>query len=298
MKNKTYAAIRARIAPARANIVLLLALLYWLFTPYAIYAILDALSVESMSVLAYAALLFTVRFGPPILLCLIFAKKRPWTTLSMAPLSLKNVLYIAVITASLRVIEFLLEFGSALAFSAPMHMPQLGPVWLHLLVAVVIAVIYEECLFRGVLYSEYQNQRVSIAKTALATGLFFGLIHSGIVSIAASAILGILWAYLLYYTRSIWAPILSHAIYNALWQMHPAFHIENQVEYEAFLPTFVLILGIAALIAVPAMVVCTIKFWAENRREMEAVAGESKVFRWSYWVLIAVMLVVIALFRI
>ena len=283
----------------KSNIVIFLFLLYWLCIPHAVYAVEAAWLTAPMSMRAYSITMFTVRFVPPILVYLLFCKNRPMAVLSMTPLPLKTVLYIVVITASVRVIEFLLEFGIPFVFGiAPGPMPQMGSVWTHLLVAVVIASLYEELLFRGVLYSEYRRRGVSIAKIALVSGLFFGLVHSGIVSIAASAILGVLWVYLLYYTRSIWAPILSHAIYNGLWQIHPAFRIETQAEYEAFLPRFVLILSIAAVIVIPAMVVCAKRFWAENRREMETPAKESKAFVWSYWALIAAMVVVIVVFRI
>ena len=289
-------AIKAKILPARANIVLFLFLTYWLFIPHAVYALID---VEPMSLFAYSATISTVRFLPPILIYLLFAKKPPRAVFSLAPLSLTTVLYIVVITAAVRIIEFLLEFGLPLAFGfAPPPWTQMGPAWVHLMAVVLLGSVYREFMIRGVLYSEYRDQGVSIGKTALVTGLFFGLTHVGLVGIAASAMLGIFWAYLLYYTRSIWAPLISHAIYNALWQMHPAFRIGNQAEYEAWLPTFVLILGIAALFAAPAMVVCAKKFWAENRREPEARMEESKAFTWSYWALIGVMTAAIVVFRV
>ena len=284
---------------ARANIVLALFLLYWLCIPHAVDPVLTALGLAPLSAIAHAITMLTVRFLPPILLYLLISKQRPAAVFSTAPLSLKNALYIAVFTISLRVIEFLLEFGLPFVFGlAPPPMQQMAPAWVHLLVVVLLATVLKEFFFRGPLYSEYRDQGVSILKTALVTGLFFGLVHEGIAAITASAILGIFWAYLLYYTQSIWAPLLSHALYNAMWQLHPAFHIRTQAEYEAFLPTFVRILGVAALLAIPAMILSAKKFWTENRREQKEQAEESQAFRWSYWALIVLMIAVIFIFRI
>lgn len=278
---------------ARANIYALLFLLYWLLSPYAFYPLIDS---GSMSLFVYSATMLILRFLPPVLLYFLLTRKRPRTALSMAPLSLTNVLYIAVITTSVRVIEFLLEFGLPLVLRLePPQMPSMGPIWVHLVVTALIAVICRELLIRGVLYSEYQSQGVSIQKTALVTGLFFGLTHTGLVGITASTLLGILWAYLLYYTRSIWAPALSHALYNALWQLHPAFRVDSQADFEAALPGFVGILAFAALLAIPALLICAKQFWAENQRPQEPCAKESKTFTRSYWALIAIMLLVIVL---
>ena len=272
----------------------LIFLLYWLLIPYPVYALIDALGAELLGAFARWSILFTLRFLPPVLLYLLFVKRPAARVLSMAPLRLKTVLHIAFITVFVRQIEFLLEFGLPLVLGLDLPpMLQMSLPWTHWAAGLVIAVLCKEFLFRGVLYSEYQNQGVSIGKTALVTGLFFGLVHTGIVGIAASAILGILWAYLLYYTRSIWAPLLSHAIYNVLWQLHP-FLLRNVADLEAFLPTYLLIVGIATLGAAPVMIVFAKAFWAENRRETKGPAEESRAFTWSYWVLIAVMLTVIA----
>ena len=55
-------AIEAQKPSARANIVVLLFLIYWLSVPYAVYAVMDTLGIESLSVLAHSIMMFTIQF--------------------------------------------------------------------------------------------------------------------------------------------------------------------------------------------------------------------------------------------
>ena len=289
----------------RPNIIALVVLLYWLFIPE--YVLIPHVIVRIENLLggqvtgfAWTALLWFLRLGVPIagyVIYLLFAKKRLIPAFSIARLPLVTALYIVVLTAAIRAVDLLaIKFIPFALGSVPVWHG--SPLWQALIVSVLFAVLYEEFIFRGFLYSEYQNQRVSIWKTALATGLFFGLIHSGI-AVFTTAAFGIIWAYMLYRTRSIWAPVLSHAVYNALGTLlNPMYYTGSQADYEALMSAFLIAVAIAAVILVPLAVICAKRFFAENPREKDVLPVESKAFTWTYWALIIVMIAAIFIFRI
>jgi len=87
------------------------------------------------------------------------------------------------------------------------------PIWLILLAMAVTPAIVEELVFRGYLQAQHSN--FPIKQAALLNGLFFGIIHLNPQQFSYAFVLGIIFAYMVYYTRSIWAGILPHFIFNA-----------------------------------------------------------------------------------
>ena len=81
--------------------------------------------------------------------------------------------------------------------------------------AIVIAPIFEEGLFRGILYPAIKN--AGYPTLALAgTSLLFGAIHVSILTFLPLTFLGLMFAVLYEKTDSLLAPILSHALFNAV----------------------------------------------------------------------------------
>jgi len=248
-----------------------------------------------------------VIFIIPALIYLLYIKffeKRPiMDILSMRSLSLKNVLYITIITLAFAQTYSLIMLTVPF-FLGDLSMPYAGTlsVWQYFLMGAVVASLNEEFVFRGVLWGEYRSQNVSFWKIALATGLFFGLIHGGILSIADTTFSGIfLYAPLIHFTRSIWAPILHHSIVNGRWWMHPVHFANNQAEYEALMPIYLIIMGVIVAILIPLAVICAKKFLAHNQHNHISktdLPRESMAFKLTYWALIAAMLLSIVIFRI
>ncbi|MEO8183910.1 MAG: type II CAAX endopeptidase family protein [Deltaproteobacteria bacterium] len=77
----------------------------------------------------------------------------------------------------------------------------------------VLAPLIEELLFRGTLFRSYRV-RFSPGKAALLSSVLFGLIHSDSMAVFIAALTSAL-AYTR--TRSLWAPIVLHAINNGGW---------------------------------------------------------------------------------
>ena len=85
----------------------------------------------------------------------------------------------------------------------------------NLIVVALMAALGEELLFRGVLQNVFgkkiRNQHIII----WAVAILFSAIHLQFYGFIPRMLMGAYFGYLLYYTRSIWAPILAHFANNA-----------------------------------------------------------------------------------
>jgi membrane protease YdiL (CAAX protease family) len=82
------------------------------------------------------------------------------------------------------------------------------------LAAGVLAPIYEEILFRGLLYP-YLRKRMSMWPAALLSGTLFSLCHWDLPMLAQIAILGTLQAIAVERTRSLTTSIIMHGLWNS-----------------------------------------------------------------------------------
>ena len=86
----------------------------------------------------------------------------------------------------------------------------------NLLIMAVFAAVGEEFLFRGV----FQNIFCKVFKNPHAViwtvGIIFSFAHFQFYGFFARAFLGVYLGYLLYYSKSIWVPVLAHFTQNAI----------------------------------------------------------------------------------
>jgi membrane protease YdiL (CAAX protease family) len=81
--------------------------------------------------------------------------------------------------------------------------------------AIVLAPICEEILFRGILYrvlKQFGWPRVAL----VASSLFFGLIHGNPMTLIPLSFLAVVLALLYDQTDNLMAPIVAHALFNAV----------------------------------------------------------------------------------
>lgn len=98
-----------------------------------------------------------------------------------------------------------------------------------MLAIVVVAPLFEELFFRGVLFDGFLNtfrklikvkDSIRVMITALFTAGFFGLIHftevslSGIIAVVTTGVLGFIFAMIRIKTNSLALPILGHFVFN------------------------------------------------------------------------------------
>ncbi|MBN1779665.1 CPBP family intramembrane metalloprotease [bacterium] len=75
--------------------------------------------------------------------------------------------------------------------------------------------VCEEVLFRGVLLSSFKKH-IPAWMAVVLVGFLFGVFHVYLIRILPTALLGILFAYIVYRTGSIWTSILAHFVHNGL----------------------------------------------------------------------------------
>jgi len=88
------------------------------------------------------------------------------------------------------------------------------PFFVGLLIIAVTPAICEEWIFRGYIQSHYSE--LPIRTTAIINGLFFGIIHLTLHQFPYAFLMGVIFAYMVYYTRSVYAGIWAHFAVNAM----------------------------------------------------------------------------------
>jgi membrane protease YdiL (CAAX protease family) len=91
---------------------------------------------------------------------------------------------------------------------------------LDLLSAAVLAPLFEETLFRGVVFTALV-QRMPWPAAAALSGLAFGVAHLDKYNFVVLGVVGFGLAYVYYRSRTIWASMVSHATFNGLSLLLP-----------------------------------------------------------------------------
>jgi membrane protease YdiL (CAAX protease family) len=94
----------------------------------------------------------------------------------------------------------------------------LAPGWLALLalVALVLAPLAEEWLFRGALYAGIERAH-GRGVAAVGSAMAFALFHLAPAQLVAAAVAGLLLAWLRGRSGRLWPCVLAHAVHNAVW---------------------------------------------------------------------------------
>jgi membrane protease YdiL (CAAX protease family) len=90
-----------------------------------------------------------------------------------------------------------------------------GYLTLVLVVVVVLAPIFEELFFRGLFYPALRRT-LGPTSAVILNGVIFGIIHFQPLFMVSLILVGIVLAYLYEKTDSLVAPIMAHALYNAV----------------------------------------------------------------------------------
>jgi membrane protease YdiL (CAAX protease family) len=90
--------------------------------------------------------------------------------------------------------------------------------YLLVLSAVIAMPVMEEVVFRGFVYRGFSETRIGVAGAIVITSLVWALIHidKSPAQMFDTAIHGIIWGWLRWYTGSLWVAIGVHIVNNAL----------------------------------------------------------------------------------
>lgn len=108
-------------------------------------------------------------------------------------------------------------FGSGHQYSLyDTFTPAGGSSWTNLVYIVitfaVLPAVTEEYIFRGILLAEYSEYGVSTA--VILSGLMFGMLHFNLSQLPVYIFFGIVSAYAVYVTQSLWSAFLLHFLNN------------------------------------------------------------------------------------
>ena len=86
----------------------------------------------------------------------------------------------------------------------------------NLLIIAVFVAVGEEFFFRGVLQNIFSKVFKNPHAVIWTVGIIFSFVHFQFYGFFARAFLGVYLGYLLYYSKSIWIPVLAHFTQNAM----------------------------------------------------------------------------------
>lgn len=113
------------------------------------------------------------------------------------------------------VVIYILQFIGQAPEDTVIPLPQnLGEVFISILVIAVAPSVCEEILHRGILLKAYENR--GTMKAVVISGIMFGIFHFDITNLFGPILLGILFAYYVVRTNSIFAGVIAHFMNNFL----------------------------------------------------------------------------------
>lgn len=90
-----------------------------------------------------------------------------------------------------------------------------GNILFLILIVVVVVPIFEEILFRGLIFNKLKDN-MNIYLALVVQAVLFGIFHMNIIQGIYTFILAIIIGLTFIWLKSIWAPIIIHAIFNSL----------------------------------------------------------------------------------
>ena len=194
-------------------------LLVYIFAAIMLMALLQRFFPLNLGLVGSIIVSQVVMFFIPFVAYVIITKQRFADVLPMRSLGFKNFYLVVLITlVTLPMAAFLSALTSIFVTNRVseimMDMSTHYPFWLMLLAVGVAPSLFEEFMFRGAFYKEFSH--MPIKKAAFLNGLFFGIIHMNWQQFFYAFALGMIFAYFVYYTGSILAPIIGHFVVNGI----------------------------------------------------------------------------------
>ncbi len=168
-------------------------------------------------------------FGGAIWAVLIAWRKRTWADLGFRPTTLRSILWMIPLAFGVLVIVSVVGLLQEQLFGItppednglPLEENNIttGGILAAALVAVVLAPLFEELFFRGVLFQYLRSRYLLVARglfeAALISGLAFAAVHLG-GAILPILPVGIILALVMHRTNSLWPAIALHVFYNGV----------------------------------------------------------------------------------
>ncbi|MCL2574029.1 MAG: CPBP family intramembrane metalloprotease [Defluviitaleaceae bacterium] len=263
--------------------------------------------------------------GVPCTIYLIIKRKYIREILPFRRLGWRNVLMVSGLTIAMIPLLGVVNAVSQLVFpnviaEAMVGVLAEGGLWLSLMIFAIVPPFFEEIAFRGIGFVGFKQVKIGIA--AFINGLIFGALHMNMNQFIYAFAGGVIFCYMMYYTKSIWAPILSHFIINAYGAVMTFFLIETDLSYLAATTTqvelnlggaeviiTVIVMGVITLVFLAAFIAIYIPFKRHNikRNEAEGIVTDTaaaareaglrppRAFTWAAWVSVVFFVMIMSL---
>ncbi|MCT4594123.1 MAG: CPBP family intramembrane metalloprotease [Anaeromicrobium sp.] len=164
---------------------------------------------------------YLIILTPPILFSLIFDLKLK-ETFRLRKISIKNIvlsigctilIYPIAMFFNLIVLNIISIFSEVKKPPIPVA-NNMGEYIILMMIIAFSAGLCEEMFFRGLVFKAYE--KMGKRKAIIISASLFGLFHFNIQNLLGPLVLGLLFAYLVEYTGSIWAGVIGHFTNNGL----------------------------------------------------------------------------------
>jgi len=204
----------------QSSAFMLFLILFWLAVQFGMtsfFAILNEVgySISASWTLWITILMLLVGLLLPLIIWLKMTNDGFRCNMPNRPLGIVNFLLVVVIGFVVQPIAMFISSIFSLFFvndaAAMLNAVADQPWWLMMLAIAVTPGIVEELVFRGYIQTKTTG---GIAKVAILNGFLFGIMHLSPHQFMYTFVLGVLFAYMVYFTKSIWAGIIPHFILN------------------------------------------------------------------------------------
>jgi uncharacterized protein len=112
----------------------------------------------------------------------------------------------------------------------------------------LLAPIFEEIIFRGIILKGMLNFKVNPIVAIALNGFIFGCAHMNPWQFIGAGLLGVIFGFVYYRTKSLFIPMLLHFLNNTL--SYTMMLVQGDMEGEVFLKTDYLLLGSLTLLGI------------------------------------------------
>ncbi|MCF0147759.1 MAG: CPBP family intramembrane metalloprotease [Clostridium sp.] len=95
-----------------------------------------------------------------------------------------------------------------------------GSLTLSIITVGIVAPFAEEFLFRGVIYNTL-SKKISVRWAIIIQAVLFGVFHFNLIQGAYATLLGLIFGYVTYKTKSLWPAVIMHMINNLIATIAP-----------------------------------------------------------------------------
>ena len=172
--------------------------------------------IYNMDPMVYNILAQLVLFVPVVLIGVKMSGERFKSALSLNKTSITDVLLAVGLAIAIGPLTSLLSMIMLMFY--PNNVPaSLGvayesPLLLSILAICVIPAVFEELIFRGIIFTGFKN--VKLSKACVMGGLIFAIAHFDAQQILYTFIIGVLFCYIVYRTKSIIPGMVTHFMVN------------------------------------------------------------------------------------